>query len=161
MKRTLPGSLILILLAVGAVGFRGFTRSESQGGDAEFRSLIDKYYVAWSSMNIDSAGALYAKDADLVFYDIAPLKYKGWQEYAPGVKKNFFDNAISARLTPNDDLKVTRRGNIAWTSVTFHLSARFKNGQNLEADGRHTAVWEKRDGRWLIVHEHVSAPMPG
>jgi ketosteroid isomerase-like protein len=31
----------------------------------------------------------------------------------------------------------------------------------MEVDGRHTAIWEKRGAKWLIVHEHVSAPLPG
>jgi hypothetical protein len=24
---------------------------------------------------------------------------------------------------------------------------------------RWTVIWEKEDGKWVIVHEHVSAPM--
>jgi len=35
-----------------------------------------------------------------------------------------------------------------------------KAGGSLVIDGRHTAVWEKRNGKWLIVHEHLSAPLP-
>jgi ketosteroid isomerase-like protein len=162
MKTTLLSGLISVWLGLTVSGLNAVAGNKVQaGGDGEFKSLIDKYYAAWSSMNTDNAAPLYAKDADLVFYDIAPLKYNGWQEYAPGVKKNFFDNATSARLTANDDLKVTRRGNIAWTSVTFHIAVRLKNGQNLDLDGRHTAIWEKRNGKWLIVHEHVSAPLAG
>jgi ketosteroid isomerase-like protein len=34
-----------------------------------------------------------------------------------------------------------------------------KDGKGLEADTRQTAIWEKRGGKWLIVHEHVSVPM--
>ena len=163
MKRTVLWGLMSVWLGMTAIGLDALAKNKSQatGGDAEFKALIDRYYAAWSSMNTDNAAPLYAKDADLVFYDIAPLKYNGWQEYAPGVKKNFFDSATSARLTPNDDLKVTRRGNIAWTSVTFHISVKLKNGQNLDLDGRHTAIWEKRGTKWLIVHEHISAPIPG
>jgi len=29
----------------------------------------------------------------------------------------------------------------------------------MEFDGRHTIVWEKRNGQWLIIHEHVSKPL--
>jgi len=160
MKRTLVGGLILVWLAMGTVAVAG-TGKQAAGGDAEFKALIDKYYAAWSSMNTDNAAPLYAKDADLTFYDIAPLKYKGWDEYVVGVKKNFFDMSASAKLTPNDDLKVTRRGNVAWTSVTFHLVAKMKDGTTLDLQGRHTAIWEKRGGKWLIVHEHVSSPLQG
>jgi ketosteroid isomerase-like protein len=129
------------------------------GGDAEFKELIREYYEAWSSANTDKPAPLYAKDPDLVFYDVAPLKYTGWDEYKVGVQKNLFDGMASGALTAKDDLKVNRRGNVAWTSVTGHLSAKMKDGKAMELDIRHTAIWEKRGGKWLIVHEHVSAPL--
>jgi len=138
------------------------TRKAATGLEGEFKSLIDQYYAAWSTLNPDNAAKLYAKNADLVFYDIAPLKYNNWAEYKEGVKKAFTDAMSSAKLTPKDDLKVNQRGNVVWTTVTFHLSAQPKaGGAALEIDGRHTAIWEKRGGKWVIVHEHVSAPLPG
>lgn len=129
--------------------------------EAEFKAMIDQYYTAWSSLDPDKAAKYYAKDADLVFYDVAPLKYNGWSEYKAGVMKAFTETMSSGKLTPNDDLKVTERGNIVWTTLTFHLSAKPKAGGAMELDCRHTAIWEKRGGKWLIVHEHVSAPLPG
>lgn len=44
----------------------------------------------------------------------------------------------------------------AWTTVTCHLSLKQKDGNTVEVDGRHTAIWEKRRDEWLIVHEHLS-----
>jgi len=129
--------------------------------DLEFKKLIDGYYAAWSSLDPNNAAKFYAKDAGLVFYDIAPLKYNSWAEYKEGVMKAFIDQISSGKLTPNDDLKVTRRGMTTWTTVTFHLSAKPKAGGAMEIDGRHTAIWEKRGGKWVIVHEHISAPLPG
>ncbi len=128
---------------------------------AEFKALIDQYYTAWSTLNPDKAAKYYAKDADIVFYDVAPLKYNSWAEYKAGVIKAFTETMSSGKLTPMDDLKVTQRGNIVWTTLTFHLSAKPKAGGAMELDCRHTAIWEKRGGKWLIVHEHVSAPLPG
>jgi len=129
--------------------------------EAEFKAMIAQYYTAWSTLDPDKAAKLYAKDAGLVFYDVAPLKYNSWAEYKAGVIKAFTETMSSGKLTPNDDLKVTQRGNIVWTTVTFHLSAKPKAGGEMEVDCRHTAIWEKRGGKWLIVHEHVSAPLPG
>jgi ketosteroid isomerase-like protein len=129
--------------------------------EAEFKAMIAQYYTAWSTLDPDKAAKYYAKDADIVFYDVAPLKYNSWAEYKAGVIKAFTETMSSGKLTPNDDLKVSQRGNIVWTTVTFHLSAKPKAGGSMEVDCRHTAIWEKRGGKWLIVHEHVSAPLPG
>jgi ketosteroid isomerase-like protein len=133
---------------------------KTKSNDLEFKELIDRYSSAWSSLDPSNAAPLYAKDPDLVFYDIAPLKYAGWAEYDQGVRK-VLGGFETLKLTPNNDLKVTRRGNIAWTTVTHHLSAKLKGGNAMESDVRQTAIWERRGGKWLIVHEHFSAPLPG
>jgi ketosteroid isomerase-like protein len=129
--------------------------------EAEFKAMIDQYYTAWSTLDPDKAAKYYAKDAKLVFYDVTPLKYNGWSEYKEGVMKAFTETMSSGKLTPNDDLKITQRGNIVWTTLTFHLSAKPKAGGAMELECRHTAIWEKHGNKWLIVHEHVSAPLPG
>src|SRR5689334_4636417 len=103
-----------LLISVTAVGQ---TRKGPVGVEGEFKALIDQYYAAWSTLNPDNAAKLYAKDADLVFYDIAPLKYNNWAEYKEGVKKAFTETMSSGKLTPKDDLKVTQRGNVVWTTV--------------------------------------------
>ncbi|MEK6408440.1 MAG: nuclear transport factor 2 family protein [Acidobacteriota bacterium] len=165
MKRTMLFKRMLTTLAalLMAVGVSAQARKADAGKalEAEFKAMIDQYYTAWSTLDPDKAAKYYAKDADLVFYDVAPLKYNAWAEYRAGVIKAFTETMSSGKLTPNDDLKVTQRGNVVWTTVTFHLSAKPKAGGAMELDCRHTAIWEKRGGKWLIVHEHISAPLPG
>jgi ketosteroid isomerase-like protein len=112
------------------------------------KKLVERYYAAWNTLNSDNPASFYAEDTDLVFFDIVPLKYKGWTEYKKGVQKTFFD------------LKITRRGDVAWMTLTFHLSFTLKTGKAMKIDCRHSAVWAKRRDKWLIVHEHISAPLP-
>src|ERR1044071_1730655 len=158
-------NMLKSVLAIGiifSVALLGAAQPKKATQDAEFKALIEAYYTDWSSLNPENPAKYYAKDADLIFYDIAPMKYNGWAEYKAGVMKAFFDNITSGKLTPNlDDLKVTRRGNVAWTTLSFHLSGVLKAGGSMELDARHTAIWEKRAGHWLIVHEHISVPLPG
>ena len=152
MKLLLIAGLIVCTLCLPVL-------AQKKGGD-DFNDLIKRYYTAWSTLNPDNASFLYAKDADLVFFDIAPLKYSGgWQEYRDNFKKNVAPGFSSLVLTPHNDVKVTRRGNIALTTLTFHLLAKQKDGGVLDFDARHTIVWEKRNGQWLIIHEHVSKPL--
>ena len=162
VKALVALTLMLTVMPASAIQARPPAR-RAQAADAEFKKLIENYYTAWSQLNTDTPAKYYAKDADLIFYDIAPMKYHGWKEYHDGVQKYFFDTASSAKLVPNmDDLKVTRRGDVAWTTVTFRLTSTPKaGGQETHLDARHTAIWERRGGHWLIVHEHVSVPLPG
>ena len=151
MKRLL--FVLLLLAAFCAPAF-----AQAKGDD--IKALVKGYYAAWNTLNTDNAGKFYAKDADLVFFDVAPLKYAGgWKEYSETFKKDVLPGFTSLVLTPGNDLKVTRKGNIALATLTFHLAAKQKDGQALDFDGRHTMVWEKRGAQWLIIHEHVSKPL--
>jgi ketosteroid isomerase-like protein len=132
---------------------------KNQNALKEFTPIIAEYYKAWNTLNLDMPAKYYAKDPSLVFYDVAPLKYNGWKEYQSGVKK-LLEGYSSFKLIPGQDLQATRKGKIAWTTITFRLSAKEKNGTAAELDCRHTAIWEKRKGSWIVVHEHVSAPLP-
>lgn len=125
----------------------------------EFKKLIDSSYAAWNIHDPKALSKFYAKDADLIFYDALPLQYTGWENYETGIQKHLFDNMTKFHLTANDDVRTTRKGDIAWTTFTWHLSAKLNNGTPIETDGRQTDIWEKRAGNWLIVHEHISSPV--
>jgi ketosteroid isomerase-like protein len=155
--------LIYVLLALfgGLLTFAGARAQQKASDDATFRKLIDDYCAAWSSGNTTNAGKFYAKDDGLIFYDLAPFSYQGWKEYEPGVHKNLLDNAASASLTAGKELTVTRHGNIAWTTVPMHFTAKMKDGKNIDAAVRYTGIWEKRGKSWALVHEHLSAPLGG
>ncbi len=136
-------------------------QAQKQASDkAVFRKLVEDVAAAWSTGDADNPAKFYAKDANLVFYDIAPFSYHGWKEYHDGVQKNIFENMASGKLTAEKEFTVTRRGTLAWTTASEHLSMTEKDGKKVELDLRVTDIWERRGGQWLIVHEHVSAPLP-
>lgn len=140
------------------VGARAQTKAAD---DATFRKLIDGYCAAWSSGNPENAAKFYAKDSNLTFYDLAPFSYNGWKEYDEGVKDLLETNVESLSLTADKDLRTTRRGNVAWTTVSMHAVAKMKNGSTLDTPVRYTGIWEKRGKTWVLVHEHLSAPIAG
>src|SRR5712691_7816443 len=80
LKGTLPAALLLLSMFTSFVQIRQAVATKLSTED-EFHALIARYYAAWNTLNPDIAAPLYAKDPGLVFYDIAPLKYKGWEEY--------------------------------------------------------------------------------
>jgi len=150
---------VALALLGGSLTFVGAHAQQKASEEATFRKLIDSYCAAWSTANPDNPAKFYAKEDGLVFYDIAPFSYHGWKEYRVGVQKNLFDTITAGKLTAGKDLKVTRRGNIAWTIVPMHLSLTGKDGKTTESEIRYTGIWERRGAAWVIVHEHLSAPM--
>ena len=158
--RSLLRLSFLLVVSAGIFSIVSAAAPKASDSEPDFKALHAKVDAAWSSLKAENAAPSYAHDAGLVFYDAAPLKYDGWAAYRDGAQKLFLDGATSLTFKANDDLKVTRHGNIAWTTRTLHLSAAMKQGKPFDFDGRDTVIWEKRGGRWLIVHEHFSAPLP-
>lgn len=152
---------VAIALAGGLLTFVGARAQQKATDDATFRKLIDAYCAAWSTGNADNPARFYAKDEGLVFYDVTPFSYHGWKEYHDGVKTALLDNMESGTLTAGKDLRVRRRGTVAWITVSMHLSEKTKDAKNLEIEIRYTGIWEKRPTGWLLVHEHLSAPLGG
>ncbi|HET8924452.1 MAG TPA: nuclear transport factor 2 family protein [Candidatus Acidoferrum sp.] len=152
---------VILALAGAMLTFVGARAQQKATDDAKFRKLIDDFCLAWSTGNAEAPANFYAKDKDLVFYDVAPFAYHGWKEYHDGVQKEFLDNASEIKLTAGKELKVTRRGMIAWTTVPMHLMEKTKDDRTVEMDLRYTGIWEKRGANWVIVHDHLSAPAGG
>jgi ketosteroid isomerase-like protein len=152
---------VAFVLGVVLLTFVVARAQQPSNDDPTFRKLTSDYCAAWSTGNTDTVAKFYAQDGDLIFYDVAPFSYHAWKEYVPGVHKTLLDGAAELKLTAGDDLRVTRRGSVAWTVVPMHFRENTKDGKVIEAELRYTGIWEKRGSNWLLVHEHVSVPMAG
>lgn len=152
--RTQRIALASVIVLGGALA--GMLRVQA-AGTVDLKPQVLKYWQAWQQ-GPDAAAPLYARDADLVFYDLEPLKYVGWTAYKAGVGPNILAKFDHVTFTVNDDVKTTARGNVAWTSATVKGDGALKGGAPVHVVMRHTAIWEKRGKDWLIVHEHVSVP---
>jgi len=136
----------------------GAAQKQPTETDTEIRTTLERLYAAWSELDPAKAAHFYAKDTDLTFFDVTPLKYRGWPEYAAGVPKAFAAYR-SGKFTLNDDLRVHRHGNLAWATATWQGELTRKDGGNEHMEGRYTTVLEKRGKQWLLIHEHMSVPL--
>jgi ketosteroid isomerase-like protein len=126
----------------------------------DFRPLMQQIWDAWGTLDPANTAKFYSKDAKRVFFDLAPMQYKGWSEYEAGVKKMFADYS-SAKFTLYAGGHVAQRGNFAWAEDTGHGTLVKKSGAKDDLDFRWTVLWEKDGNDWLIIHEHISVPMGG
>jgi len=156
--------LLGIGLAMGIVTGLAATTILRAGADSEeatLRTLVPKIIGSWESLDIAKVEPNYAADTDFTYFDVVPMKYNNWAEYRTGVQKALFEPNRSIKLRLNDDLGVHRRGSLAWATVTFGADLVNKQGAASHLDGRWTMVLEKRVHGWIVVHEHVSAPLGG
>jgi len=157
------GATLLVATTASAQYTTEAGRNPPTGADPEIlkiRTTLERLYSAWSDLDPAKAAPFYAKDPDLAFFDVAPMKYTGWAEYAAGVP-TAFASYRSGRFTLNDDLRVYRHGNQAWATATWRGELIKKAGGTEQVAGRYTAVLEKRGKDWLLIHEHMSVPLGG
>jgi len=126
-------------------------------GSVPDKALMQKIWDGWATLDPANTASFYAK-GDHTFYDIAPLKYASWDEYESGVKKVLADYK-SAALMVNDDAQIHPAGEYYWGTATIKSDLTTKAGKREMGQFRWTVIWHKEDGKWLIVHEHVSQPI--
>jgi len=153
----------LALAVLAGLGLTGFlaTQSRGQQSEKELRALVLKIVASWETMDFAKIEPYYAADADLSYFDLAPMKYNNWAEYRAGAQKGLFEPNSSIKAKMNDDLRVHSSGKFAWATFTFGADLTSKQGATTHVDGRWTMVLEKRAKGWIVVHEHVSAPLGG
>jgi ketosteroid isomerase-like protein len=121
------------------------------------RAYLQKFWDGWATLDPAGVKQYYAQGPH-VFFDIAPLKYGSWDEYQTGATQLLGDYK-AAKFTLNDDLQIHKSGDAYWVTSTVASDMTKKSGKREMATLRWTAVFEKQDGKWLIVHEHVSEPL--
>jgi len=151
-----PILVLAFALCLAVSGFAQKAAKSAAVGGVD-RAYLQKIWDGWASLDVTGQKQYYAQGPH-VFFDIAPLKYASWDEYEAGVTKELGDFK-AAKFTVNDDLQIHKAGDAYWISSTVKSDMTHKSGKRDMGQFRWTAVFEKKDGKWLIVHEHVSAPM--
>lgn len=124
---------------------------------AEIMQLLKDFEKAFRARDLDTIMALYSPD--VIAYDIAPpLQYAGVAAYRK-TWQNFFDAYEGPLDVDFRDLQLGVSGNIVYTFSLERFTGTLKGGQKSEIWVRVTDVYEKKDGRWRILHEHVSVPV--
>lgn len=94
----------------------------------------------------------------VVIYDVLPpMKYEGtkayrdsWDEWQPETKGD--------SLFDLHELKVVVGENVAFAYGFIHCGGTLPDGKTFEDWVRATFCLEKRMGRWLVTHQHISMP---
>jgi ketosteroid isomerase-like protein len=154
MKRL--STLCLCLLTLSLLSHAKVAHKKSASSVPD-RAYMQKLWDGWATLDPANVAQFYATGSD-TFFDIAPLKYSSWDEYQNGVKA-VVAGYKSAKFTLNDDLAIHPHGDLVWATATVKDEMTTKAGKVEMGNFRWTVVFEDQDGKWLIVHEHISAPL--
>jgi ketosteroid isomerase-like protein len=157
------GSLVVLLFALALPGIAQTAAvPPSTAASKPAMAAVDKAYLqsiwdGWASSDLDKQGQFYAQGPGHLFFDVAPLKYNSWDEYKAGVAPSLKE-APKVTYAVNDDMQIHPEGKVTWVAGTLTMAGTSPQGQKESLTLRWTAVLEQQDGRWVITHEHVSAP---
>ena len=158
LKRLFAVLLCLFVIAMSAAAqTKKPVAKKSSAGPAPDKAYLQKVWDGWATLDPANTAKFYATGPH-TFFDIAPLKYNSWDEYEKTVK-GVLAGYKSAKFTVNDDAAIHPNGDLVWATATVADQMTTKAGKVEMGNFRWTVVFENEDGKWLIVHEHVSAPM--
>ena len=147
--RTHPVWTMVMLSAVGTAA-----PAAGQSADTEaVKAVVTAFGAFTQEKSLAGMDTLFAQDGWVHIIEGAGVNH-GWVDYR--------DHHIGPELAEFENFRYRFfavepqvRGAVAWTPFQYELSADTPRG-HVEMEGRGTAVLEKRDGRWVIVHIHTS-----
>ena len=117
------------------------------------RQVIEAVAAYSQDNNLEAMDTLFAPERGIHIIEGAGVNH-GWVDYR--------DNHLGPELERFENFRLRYygvepqvRGDVAWGSFRYELAYDAASGHR-ESEGRGSAVLEKRDGRWLIVHLHTS-----
>ncbi len=148
----------LALVPVGTLAGQ-LAPSKPAGGSAEMeteiRQLLRTQADAWNDGDLETFMATYWNSPELTFSSGGQTT-RGWQATLDRYRTRYANREIMGQLN-FDHLEFRPLGNSATLVLgTWHLHNNQGNPQ-----GNFSLVLQKKDGRWLIVHDHSSTLEPG
>jgi ketosteroid isomerase-like protein len=107
--------------------------------------------------DVEKLHSTYADDVSMVSGSWAP-PVMGWANYVSVYQQQRARLQRVRMDRTNTYIKV--KGDVAWACYQWNFTGTL-DGQPMQSQGQTTVVMEKRNGHWLIVHNHTSlTPAP-
>ncbi len=122
------------------------------GDQQQIDYLISEMLGAWQIGDIEKLHKNYADDVSVVSGAWTPPIF-GWPSYLAAYQAQRARTSQVRLDRSNTYIKVN--GTFAWACYQWDFVGAV-DGQPTQAQGQTTLIFEKRNNRWLIVHNHTS-----
>jgi uncharacterized protein (TIGR02246 family) len=122
----------------------------------EVREDFERWFEESAAKDLDAVMAHVAPDA-VSYEHEAPLQYKGVDAIREVCRRGF--EAMEGEFRWDiPDLRILVRDDVAVSWGLNRMRAKTPDGKVIEMWSRGTRVHQKIDGKWLMIHQHVSFP---
>lgn len=150
--------LIMVMASVVWIAARPVP-SVDEEAEEQIRARFETFNKAWERRDMEFIRDYYAHDPDmLLFFERRQLV--GWRRVET-LYENMFANAARGRVeSSTSNLEVQAQGNLGYVAANFHLQITEPSGEVTADVGRQSVIFERRNGRWVVVHRHTSFQAP-
>jgi ketosteroid isomerase-like protein len=144
----------------GAVRTReGCSMKADAKTEAEVKAVLTKMTDSYKRKDMEALMACFAPDPDIVFYGTGADEKRIGPDGVRMQAQRDWDQTDSISMV-FDDVSISSAGPVAWAAIdgAFEIGA---GGQEFAMPARVTMVLEERNGSWLIMQGHFSAPAAG
>jgi uncharacterized protein (TIGR02246 family) len=125
----------------------------------EVEAAIKAFMAAYKARRLNDVLACFVPDPDVMIYGTgADERRIGPEQIRLQVERDW-SQAEHIEMSLNTT-SISAAGPVAWAAMDGAFEVR-AGGQAMTMPVRASAVLEKRDGKWLIVHAHFSTPTAG
>ena len=150
------------VIAFLLVGFAVLADQSSFGqsnDEAAVREALMKSASSFEKNDMAAASQVWANDESVTVFESGHANY-GWADYRDHHLGPEMKEMKDTKYTFSD-MKIHLAGNTAWVTMKYSIEADVGEGgktRHVQGAGLATAILEKRDSQWRIVHWHSSAP---
>lgn len=132
------------------------TRSTAALSETEIRNTLEAWAEAIRFRDVERIFSYYSPDI-VAFDAIAQLQFKGGDAYREHWE-TCMTMCTGAMIFELHELQIAADAELAFAHALNRCGGTGPDGKECCGWMRMSSCLRKRDGRWLIVHEHFSAP---
>ena len=154
-NRTVTFLALVVALLISAPAAEAASAAKNQ---ADIHLLLSRWEKAFRAKDVDGVLAVYAPGNEVTAFDIVPPLQVGREAYRKNYEGFFamYDGPLGFEIR---DLKIVADNRVAFLTCLERVTGTLKGGQKSDLWVRITSGLRKIDGKWLIVHDHVSVPV--
>ena len=158
MKRHMVFAFLVAVLGLVSGCTSAPQKSNTEGMIAAANELDKAFVAAFNRGDAEALASLYWNSPDVVSFQPDTLQARGLAEIKEAFAKSF--TAVKGAKIEITESHQMPAGDVVIGWGLFRTTIPAADGKTTEMVGRYTDVKTQRDGKWVYLMDHGSAPLP-
>jgi len=155
MKKLL---MVIVISVVSLMWFACAQRPDPEKIKTAAKELDDKFMVAFNKEDLDGVMDCYWNSPEVIIYPPDVMESRGYEAVKSEFEKFFAENEIKGFEPTNTSYMALGDYGLGWGN--FSITLGLPDGQETKLEGRFTSISGMKDGKWVYIIDHASAPLP-